>query len=39
VLAELLEEATERPEHNQREWMLERIRERGIPLRSEPHKA
>jgi len=39
VLAELLEEATERPEHNQREWMLERIRERGIPSRSEPHKA
>jgi tRNA nucleotidyltransferase (CCA-adding enzyme) len=39
ILAALLEEVTERPEHNEREWLLARVRADGIPSHPEPRKA
>ncbi|HTM57607.1 MAG TPA: HD domain-containing protein [Candidatus Udaeobacter sp.] len=39
VLAALLDEVTERPEHNEREWLLAQVRAGGIPARSDARKA
>ena len=39
ILASLLEEVTERPEHNEREWLLARVRADGIPALPDPRKA
>jgi hypothetical protein len=39
ILTGLLEDVTEHPEHNQREWLLARVRERPISPRSDLRKA
>jgi len=39
ILAELLEEVTERPEHNQRSWLMSRIRALGAERKVSPHDA
>ena len=39
MLAQLLEEVTDQPEHNDRAWLLARLRQLGVPRPSEPRKA